>query len=262
MKGSEKITVVACYDYSMAALCDGADMLLVGDSAGMVVLGYDSTTRVTMDEMCLFTGAVSRGRKDSMVVGDLPFMSYQACTADAIRNSGRLVRAGADAVKLEGGAAVADAVRGVTGAGIPVMGHIGLLPQTAALSGGYRVQGRTRESALRLAEDAKALEEAGAFAIVLEMVAEEAARMVTKSVGVPTIGIGSGAGCDGQVLVLHDMLGLYGRFRPKFAKVYADLSGEVAGAVAGFKAEVESSQFPRPENSFYMDAGEADGLDR
>ena len=263
MKGRERIAAVTAYDYALASLCDGAggiDVLLVGDSAAMVVLGQDGTAGATVGQMCMFTSAVARARKSAMVVADMPFMSYQPGAADAVRNAGRLVRAGADAVKVEGGRAAAPAVRAITDAGIPVMGHIGLQPQTSALSGGYRAQGRTAAEARRLAGDAAALEEAGAFSIVLEMVARQAADAVTRSAGVPTIGIGSGAGCDGQVLVLHDLLGIYDRVSPRFAKRYADLSPAVSGAVASYAAEVKGGAFPAAEHSFGMDGGEEDAL--
>ncbi len=262
MKGAGKISAVTSYDYTMATLCDaaGVDVLLVGDSAGMVVLGYESTVRVTMNQMCMFTEAVCRGRKNALVVGDLPFMSYQAGAGDAIRNSGRLVEAGADAVKLEGGSGMAGTVSGIVQVGIPVMGHIGLQPQTAALSGGYKIQGKTCESAMRLVRDARALEEAGAFCIVLEMVAQEAAQVITGEVGIPTIGIGSGAGCDGQVLVVHDLLGMYEKMRPKFAKRYLDLAGQITGAVKSYSGQVREGQFPAPENCFSMEGTELERL--
>ena len=263
MKGRERIAAVTAYDYALASLCDGAggiDVLLVGDSAAMVVLGQDGTAGATVGQMCMFTSAVARARKSAMVVADMPFMSYQPGAETAVRSAGRLVRAGADAVKIEGGLAAAPAVRAITGAGMPVMGHIGLQPQTSRLSGGYRAQGRTAEEAGRLAEDAAALEEAGAFSIVLEMVARQAADAVTRSAGVPTIGIGSGAGCDGQVLVLHDLLGIYDRVSPRFAKRYADLSPAVSGAVASYAAEVKGGVFPAEEHSFGMDGGEEERL--
>lgn len=263
MKGDEKIAAVTAYDYALASLCDrggGIDVLLVGDSAAMVVLGQDGTAGATMGQMCMFTSAVARARKKALVVADMPFMSYQPGAQAAIRNAGRLVRAGADAVKVEGGRAVAPIVRAIADMGVPVMGHIGLQPQTAALSGGYRGTGYTAEEAGGLAGDARSLEEAGAFSIVLEMVAREAADAVTGAVGVPTIGIGSGAGCDGQVLVLHDLLGIYDRISPRFAKRYADLAPAVSEAVASYAAEVKGGQFPAAEHSFGMDAGEAAGL--
>lgn len=251
----ERISVVTSYDYALASLCDGAgvDILMVGDSAGMVMLGYENTVPVTMEEMCMFTGAVGRARKRSFIVSDLPFMSYQTGVSDAIANAGRLVRAGADAVKLEGGSEMASKVRGITDAGIPVMGHIGLRPQTAGLAGGYRVQGRTAAEAHRLLDDAAALEEAGAFSVVLELVTRQAAKAVTEGISIPTIGIGSGPGCDGQVLVIHDMLGMYDAIKPKFAKRYRNLSDEIAGAVSSYVGDVAGGVFPARENCFEMD---------
>lgn len=263
MKGAERIAAVTAYDYALASLCDrggGIDVLLVGDSAAMVVLGQDGTAGATVGQMCMFTSAVARARKSALVVADMPFMSYQPGAQTAVRNAGRLVRAGADAVKVEGGRAASPIVRAIADAGVPVMGHIGLQPQTAALSGGYRGTGRTAEEAGGLADDARSLEEAGAFSIVLEMVAREAAGAVTGAVGVPTIGIGSGAGCDGQVLVLHDLLGIYDRISPRFAKRYADLAPAVSSAVASYAADVKGGAFPADEHSFGMDAGEAEGL--
>ena len=260
--GPTKITVVTSYDYTMARLCDraGIDILLVGDSAGMVMMGYGSTAPVTMDQMCMFTEAVSRARKGALLVSDMPFMSYQASAEDAVRNAGRLVRAGADAVKLEGGAAMAGTVGAIVGAGIPVMGHIGLQPQTASLSGGYRVQARTSDAAMRLIKDATELEGAGAFSIVLEMVSHEAAEIISGTVGVPTIGIGSGAGCDGQVLVIQDLLGMYEKIKPRFAKRYRNLAEEIAGALEEYKREVETGAFPAEDNWFSMDAGHPERL--
>src|SRR5579885_35247 len=206
MKNSKKITVITAYDYTTSQLCDkaGVDMLLVGDSAGMVMLGYDNTIPVTMDQMCLFTEAVARGRKDALVIADMPFMSYQASRSQAIENAGRLVKAGADAVKLEGGAVIKYTIHGIVEIGIPVMGHIGFQPQTTTLQEGYKVQAKTKDSALRLVESAKSLEEAGVFSIVLEMVTREASKIISESISIPTIGIGSGPDCDGQVLVVHD----------------------------------------------------------
>ena len=261
-KNGEKIPVITSYDYAMASICDraGIDILMVGDSAGMVMLGYENTMQVSMEEMCIFTGAVNRARKRSLIVADLPFMSYQTSVPDAIANAGRLVKAGADAVKLEGGSSMSSQIRGITGAGIPVMGHIGLLPQTAGLAGGYRVQGRTAEQARTLIDDAVELEAAGAFAIVLEMVAQEAAAAITARLSIPTIGIGSGSGCDGQVLVIHDMLGMYDEMRPKFAKQYCGLSEPISGAISAYVHDVQSGAFPTGENSFLMGEGEPDRI--
>lgn len=258
----KKISVVTAYDYSLALLCDraGVDVLLVGDSAGMVVLGYDNTIPVTMTQMQIFTEAVSRARESALVVGDLPFMSYQANVSDAIKNSGKLIKAGADAVKLEGGIEMADTVRAIVETGIPVMGHIGLQPQTTMLSQGYRVQGKTKESAKKLIESAKALEEAGVFSITLEMVTSEVAKIISESISVPTIGIGSGKNCDGQVLVIHDMLGMYDKLKPKFVKRYLSLSKEITKAVELYKKDVESGRFPGKENWFSMEKSELDAL--
>lgn len=261
-KGGVKISAVTSYDYSFAALCDGAgiDIMLVGDSAGMVMMGYDSTVQVTMEQMCMFTEGVCRARKNALLVSDMPFMSYQTGTRDAVMNAGRLVRAGADAVKLEGGAAIAGTVKGITDVGIPVMGHIGLQPQTSVLSHGYRTQGETAESAARLADDARALEEAGAFSIVVEKTSTEAAEAITAAVGIPTIGIGSGGGCDGQVLVLQDMLGMYDRIVPKFVKKYMDLTRDVTAALREYKRDVESGAFPAEGNCYRMGRDEAERL--
>jgi len=258
----KKISVVTAYDYSLALLCDrvGVDILLVGDSVGMVVLGYDNTIPVTMTQMQIFTEAVSRARENALVVGDLPFMSYQANVSDAIKNSGKLIKSGADAVKLEGGIEMADTVRAIVETGIPVMGHIGLQPQTTMLSQGYRVQGKTKESAKKLIESAKALEEAGVFSITLEMVTSEVAKIISESVSVPTIGIGSGKNCDGQVLVIHDMLGMYDKLNPKFVKRYLSLSKEITKAVELYKKDVESGRFPGKENWFLMEKSELDAL--
>ncbi len=257
-RSKEKISVLTSYDYTLASLCDkaGIDILLVGDSAGMVMLGYDNTIPVTMDEMCLFTSAVSRARKNSLIVGDLPFMSYQASITDAIENSGRLIKAGADAVKLEGGEPMAETISEIVSVGIPVMGHIGLQPQTTMLSQGYKVQGKTKDSALQLIQDAKALEEAGVFSIALEMVTKEVAQIISESISIPTIGIGSGVNCDGQVLVVQDLLGMYEKIKPKFAKRYLNLSDEIVNSVSSYKNEVQTSAFPKDENSFSMDEAE------
>ncbi len=258
----KKISVVTAYDYSLASLCDraGVDVLLVGDSGGMVMLGYENTIPVTMTQMKIFTEAVSRARQNALVVGDLPFMSYQANVSDAIKNSGRLIKAGADAVKLEGGIEMADTIKAIVDTGIPVMGHIGLQPQTTMLSQGYRVQGKTKETALKLIESAKSLEEAGVFSIALEMVSHEVAKIISKSISVPTIGIGSGKNCDGQVLVIHDMLGMYDKLKPKFVKRYLSLSKEITKAVESYRKDVESGRFPGKENWFCMDKSELDKL--
>jgi 3-methyl-2-oxobutanoate hydroxymethyltransferase len=261
-KGSAKISVITAYDYTTALLCDkaGMDILLVGDSGGMVMLGYQNTIPVTMEQMCFFTEAVSRGRQNAMVVADLPFMSYQASKSQAIENSGRLIKAGADAVKLEGGREVAGTVRAIVETGIPVMGHIGLQPQTTVLQEGYKVQAKTKDAAIRLIEDAKVLEESGAFSIALEMVTQEVAKIITDSIKIPTIGIGSGPDCDGQVLVFHDVVGLYDKLKPKFVKKYLELSQQIIKAIEAYKNDVISSKFPAKEHCFSMDKSELERL--
>ncbi|HXW03225.1 MAG TPA: 3-methyl-2-oxobutanoate hydroxymethyltransferase [Nitrosarchaeum sp.] len=257
-KDGKKISVVTSYDYTLASLCDkaGIDVLLVGDSAGMVMLGYENTIPVTMDQMCMFTEAVSRARKNALLVADLPFMSYQVSIEDAIKNSGRLIQAGADAIKLEGGIAMSETISAITDIGIPVMGHIGLQPQTTMLYEGYKVQGKTKDTAIKLIEDAKELEEAGAFSIVLEMVSHEVAQIISETVSIPTIGIGSGVGCNGQVLVVQDLLGMYEKIKPKFAKRYLNLSEDIVKSLENYKIEVESGIFPSQENWFSMDEDE------
>ena len=253
-KEKKKISVITSYDYTLASLCDksGIDVLLVGDSAGMVMLGYENTIPVTMDQMYIFTEAVSRARENSLLVSDLPFMSYQASIEDAINNSGRLIKAGADAVKLEGGSIMAETISVIVDVGIPVMGHIGLQPQTTMLSQGYKVQGKTKDTAMRLIEDAKKLEEAGVFSIALEMVSHEVAEIISETVSIPTIGIGSGVNCDGQVLVVQDLLGMYDKIKPKFAKRYMNLSEDIVKSLENYKKDVESSVFPAEENWFSM----------
>lgn len=257
-KGKKKISVITSYDYTLASLCDkaGIDVLLVGDSAGMVMLGYENTIPVTMDQMCMFTEAVSRARKDSLLVADLPFMSYQASIEDAINNSGRLIKAGADAVKLEGGSIMAETISAIVDVGIPVMGHIGLQPQTTILSEGYKVQGKTKDSAMKLIGDAKELENAGVFSIALEMVSHEVAQIISETVNVPIIGIGSGVNCDGQVLVVQDVLGMYDKIKPKFAKRYMNLSEDIVKSLEEYRSDVESGAFPAKENSFSMNEEE------
>lgn len=263
-KRGEKISVITGYDYTLASLCDkaGIDIMLVGDSAGMVMLGYDNTIPVTVEQMCLFTEAVSRARQNSLLVADLPFMSYQVNIDEAIRNSGRLIKSGADAVKLEGGTVMAETIRSIIDVGIPVMGHIGLQPQTTMLSQGYRVQGKTKDTAMKLIQDAKELEEAGVFGIVLEMVSKEVAEIISETVTVPTIGIGSGVGCNGQVLVVQDLLGMYDKIKPKFVKRYMNLSEEIIKSIQTYKNDVQSGIFPSPENWFSMEKDEIEKLRR
>ncbi len=258
----KKISVVTAYDYTIASLCDRAevDILLVGDSGGMVMLGYENTIPVTMEQMEFFTQAVSRARQNALIVGDLPFMSYQSSISHAIANSGRLIKAGADTVKLEGGSEMTGTIKAIVEIGIPVMGHIGLQPQTTMLSQGYRVQGKSVETATKLIEDAKALEEAGVFSIALEMISHEVAKIISDSVSVPTIGIGSGKCCDGQVLVIHDMLGMYDKLKPKFVKRYLSLSEDITKAVKAYRKDVELGKFPSKENWFSMDKSEFEKL--
>ena len=246
-KGNQKISVVTSYDYTMATLCDQVDILLVGDSAGMVMLGYENTCPVTMDEMIMFTKAVANGRQNALIIADLPNKSYENET-DAVSNSERLINAGADAVKLEG--RLPNIIRAIIKAGIPVMGHLGLLPQTAKK---YTVQGKTKEDGQVLLEDAKALQEAGCFSIVFEMVVADAMKKITEAVSVPTIGIGCGKDCDGQVLVIHDMLGLFEKLQPKFVKRYLSLSGQIKKAISQYVKDVEDITFPTDEHSFHME---------
>ena len=259
-KGKEKISVITAYEYSTAKICDsaGIDILLVGDSAAMVVLGYSSTVPVGMQEMTIFCGAVARGTKRAIVVGDMPFGSYQVGPGMAVENAIQMIKAGCDAVKLEGSSEIADTIRAIIDAGIPVMGHIGLRPQTSALWEGYKLQGRTKEGANKLIEDAIQLEKAGVFSIVLEMVTSEVGEAITRRVSVPTIGIGSGPNCDGQVLVLHDMLGIYQDIRPKFVKRYSELNKEIFDAISSYNHEVKTGMFPEESNTFHMDAKELD----
>jgi 3-methyl-2-oxobutanoate hydroxymethyltransferase len=259
-KGKEKISVITAYEYSTAKICDsaGIDILLVGDSAAMVVLGYSSTVPVGMQEMTIFCGAVARGTKRAIIVGDMPFGSYQVGPGMAVENAIQMIKAGCDAVKLEGSSEIVDTIRAIIDAGIPVMGHIGLRPQTSALWEGYKLQGRTKEGANKLIEDAIKLEKAGVFSIVLEMVTSEVGDAITRRVSVPTIGIGSGPNCDGQVLVLHDMLGIYQDIRPKFVKRYSELNKEIFDAISSYNHEVKTGMFPEESNTFHMDAKELD----
>lgn len=249
----EKITVLTAYDYSTAKLLDqaGIDIALVGDSLGMVVLGYESTLPVTMDDMLHHTKAVARGVSRTMVVGDMPFMSYQINPEEALANAGRFLQeGGAHAVKLEGGIPVAETVARIVDAGIPVMGHLGMTPQSVRKFGGFRVQGKSQSDAERIINDAKALEEAGVFAIVLELIPKDLARQITESVSVPTIGIGAGPYCDGQVQVTNDILGMYGEFHPKHAKKYANFSEAMTTALKNYIDEVKAGVFPGEEHSF------------
>jgi 3-methyl-2-oxobutanoate hydroxymethyltransferase len=251
----EVISMLTAYDYPTALSIDqaGVDSILVGDSLGMVVLGYPNTLPVTMEDMLHHCKAVSRGAQFALLVGDMPFMSYQVSVEQAVRNAGRFLQeAGMDAVKLEGGRERADAVRAIVGAGIPVMGHLGLTPQSVHQLGGFRPQGREAGAAGKLVEDALILQEAGCFAVVLESLPARLAKLISERLEIPTIGIGAGAGCDGQVLVTHDLLGLFDRFTPRFVKKYADLHGTMAEAFAAYKNDVESRAFPAEEHTVEM----------
>jgi len=259
----EVITMLTAYDYPTALSMDkaGVDSILVGDSLAMVVLGYENTLPVTMEEMLHHCRAVARGAKTSLLVGDMPFMSYQVSVEEAVRNAGRFLQEGGmDAVKLEGGRERADAIRAITGAGIPVMGHIGLTPQSVNQLGGFRAQGKTAIAAKRLIEDALILEEAGCFSIVLESVPARLAELISKKLSIPTIGIGAGNGCDGQVLVTHDLLGLFDRFTPKFVKQYANFHNEMQRAFADYIEDVETKRFPAPEHTVEMKDEEWEAL--
>ncbi len=248
-----KLTMLTAYDVNFARMIDeaGIDMVLVGDSLGMVVLGYESTVPVTMEEMLHHCRAVSKGVRHAMVIGDMPFMSYQISPEDALSNAGRFIKeAGCDAVKLEGGKVVADTVKRIVSAGIPVVGHVGLTPQSASSIGGFKVQGRDLQRAKEILEDAVAISSAGAFAIVLECVPSELSALITDSIDIPTIGIGAGPKCDGQVLVTHDMIGLFEKFTPRFVKKYVDLAPQIKKALSAYKQEVEAGEFPSNEESF------------
>ncbi len=255
----EPITMLTGYDYPTALALDqaGIDAILVGDSLGMVVLGYETTIPVTMEEILHHCRAAVRGVKYAFLIGDMPFMSYQASVEEAVRNAGRLLKeGGAEAVKLEGGRERVETVKAIVGAGIPVMGHLGLTPQSIHALGGYRSQGRTATKAKHLLEDALFLEEAGCFSIVLESVPARLAEFISKRLTIPTIGIGAGVGCDGQVLVVHDLLGLFDRFTPKFVKQYANLHTEMTQAFGEYIADVTTRRFPAKEHSVDMDEEE------
>jgi 3-methyl-2-oxobutanoate hydroxymethyltransferase len=252
-KTGPKIAMLTAYDATMARLLDqgGADVLLVGDSLGMVVQGLPSTLPVTLEEICYHGRAVARAARRAQVVGDMPFLSFQVSPEKALEAAGTMLKVGGfEAVKLEGGTAVAEQVRKIVAAGIPVMGHVGLLPQSVHAMGGFRVQGKSAEDAERLVRDARALEEAGVYAIVLEGVPAELGRRITESVDVPTIGIGAGPHCDGQVLVSYDFLGMYQQMRPKFVKCFAELGDAIVRATEAYVAEVQHGTFPGPEHSF------------
>jgi 3-methyl-2-oxobutanoate hydroxymethyltransferase len=252
---SQVISVLTAYDYPTALAIDqaGIDVILVGDSLGMVVLGYANTLPVTMEDMLHHCKAVSRGAQYALLIGDMPFMSYQVSTEEAVRNAGRFLQeAGMDAVKLEGGSERLNAIRAIISSGIPVMGHLGLTPQSVHMLGGFRPQGRDASAAQRLFEDAMLLQEAGCFSLVLESVPARLARYISERLEIPTIGIGAGAGCDGQVLVTHDLLGLFERFTPKFVKKYANLYQQMSEAFIAFKSEVQGQIFPAEEHSVDM----------
>lgn len=258
-----KLAMITAYDYSAARIADDCDVdgILVGDSLGMICLGYKDTLSVTMDEMIHHIKAVSRGVSNALLVGDMPFMSYQACVADAIRNAGRIVaEGGAQAVKIEGGSEVTEQVKGIIKAQIPVMGHIGLTPQSVNMFGGFKVQGRETGKAEQLIEDAKKLEDAGVFAIVLECIPRELAGKITRSVSVPTIGIGAGNDCDGQILVYHDMFCMYPEKKPKFVKSYENVGELIKAGIRKYVDEVCNGAFPNDEYSFSMDITQQDKL--
>jgi 3-methyl-2-oxobutanoate hydroxymethyltransferase len=255
----KKFSMLTAYDYPMALLEDraGIEVILVGDSLAMTILGYPNTLPVTMDEMIHHTKAVTRGAKYALIIGDMPFMSYNTSEREAVVNAGRFLKeAGADAVKLEGGARVKDTVKFMVKAGIPVMGHIGLTPQTISMLGGFKVQGKDAQAAQRIIDDALLLEDAGAFSVLLEAIPAPIAKRITERLRVPTIGIGAGLHCDGQVLVVHDMLGLFDRFTPKFAKCYVNLSEVILKAFQDYREEVLKGAFPTDQHSFHIDERE------
>jgi len=259
----EKLTMLTAYDFPTAAALDaaGIDMILVGDSLGMVVLGYDSTIPVTMDDMIHHTKPVVRAAERAMVIGDMPFMSYQISRKEAMRNAGRFLQeAGADAVKLEGGEEIAKTVAGIVGMGVPVIGHLGLTPQMVNVFGGYGLQAKGVEAAKKLVADAVALEKAGASAVVLEKIPAPVAKAVTEAVGIPTIGIGAGPDCDGQVLVTHDVLGLFEKFTPKFSKRYAEFGAAMRQAFEAYVNDVKTGAFPAEEHSFPADTAVVEAL--
>ncbi|MGI6736796.1 MAG: 3-methyl-2-oxobutanoate hydroxymethyltransferase [Anaerovoracaceae bacterium] len=255
--------MITAYDYSFAKLFDeaGVNAILVGDSVGMVSLGYEDTIPVTMDDMIHHTAAVSRGAKNALVIGDMPFMSYQTSVYDAVRNAGRFLKeGGAQAVKLEGGAAVVEQIKAIVSASIPVCAHIGMTPQSKNAFGGFKAQGKDIATAQKIMDDARAIEEAGAFAVVLECVPAKLAKKISENISIPTIGIGAGAGCDGQVLVYQDMLGLFSDFTPKFAKKFADAGALITDGVKRYIEEVGSGAFPAEEHTFKIDQEVVDAV--
>jgi 3-methyl-2-oxobutanoate hydroxymethyltransferase len=259
---SEKIVVVTAYDYSTAKVCDssGIEIILVGDSAGMVMLGYPNTIPVTMDDMLVFCKGVVNGSKTSMVIADMPFGSYQSDISLAFLNAAKFIKLGCNGIKIEGGTEMTPVVKKLSENGIPVMAHIGLKPQTSPMWEGYKVQGKTLESAVSLIDAAIELEKAGAFSIVLEMVTAEIAEKITQSLSIPTIGIGSGNKCDGQVLVLHDLIGLYDDIKPKFAKRYMESFSLISDAIKNYVNEVKTGQFPNSQSSFFMPDDQIESL--
>lgn len=253
---NDKITMLTAYDYTTAKLMDdaGVNSILIGDSLGMVMLGYEDTLSVTMEDMIRHTQAVARGAKRALIVADLPFMSYQTGVYDAVCNAGRLVKEGrAHAVKIEGGEAICPQIKAITSASIPVMAHLGLTPQSVNAFGGFKVQGKGENAARRIVREAKAVEAAGAFAVVLECVPERLARLITRTISIPTIGIGAGAGCDGQVLVYQDMLGMYDGLGPKFVKRFAEVGEQMKQGFSDYIQQTKSGQFPAPEHGFSID---------
>jgi 3-methyl-2-oxobutanoate hydroxymethyltransferase len=257
MHSGEPLSMITCYDYPSACIIDrvGVDIVLVGDSVAMTVLGHPTTLPATMDMMVVFAGAVARGCKRAFVIGDMPYMSYQASVPEAIHNAGRfMAESGVDGVKLEGGRSMAAAVKGITGAGIPVMGHLGLTPQSTSAIGGLRVQGRDTAAAINLLEDALALEEAGVFAILLELVPARVASAIAKKLSVPTISIGSGTGCAGHCQIYHDVVGMFEAFTPRHAKRYAELGATLSEALGRFNQEIKDGTYPGPEHSFKVNA--------
>ena len=259
----DKITMLTAYDYSTAKLMDeaGVNMLLVGDSLGMVMLGYDDTLPVTMEDMIHHTKAVARGAKNAFIVGDMPFMSYQTSVYDAVANAGRLMKEGrCHGVKLEGGLSICPQIKGIVDAGIPVIGHIGLTPQSVNALGGFKVQGKSEEAARKLIDEAKAVEEAGAFAIVLECIPAKVSAIITEKLRIPTLGIGAGAHCDGQVLIYQDMLAMFSDFTPKFVKQFANVGAVMKQAFADYIAETKAGTFPTAKESFSIDDAVIDKL--
>jgi 3-methyl-2-oxobutanoate hydroxymethyltransferase len=261
-KGDDPLVMVTAYDAPGARMVSeaGADLILVGDSVAMVVLGYDDTLKVTVDDMVHHTGAVARARPDCFIVADLPWLSYHVSTSETVHNAARLIRAGAHAVKLEGGLERLAMIEAITEAEIPVMGHIGLTPQSVLAMGGFKVQGKSTNAAMRIQTEAKALTHAGCFAIVLEGVPNEVGKLVTDSIDIPTIGIGAGPDCDGQVLVLHDVLGIEDRFKPKFVRRYAQLKQDAVTALGAFAHDVRTGAFPADEECYHLSEDEAEAL--